>query len=164
MKRRILPGLFLFIALCVVSAAAQKNEAKPDFTGTWIWRIGDSDKYFHQIVIEQKENEIRIVEKINFPNQSLVETDMNHFTDGRGETNQLTNGQLVESVTNRKGNKLVFTYYETDTAKGKKKKLGTTEFSLKKDKLIFKKTPTDGEQETENFMLFQNEREFIRIK
>jgi hypothetical protein len=164
MKKAILASLFILTALCAVPAVAQKTDDKSKDAGTWIWRIGNSDQYFHRLEIVQKENEIEISGLINFPNQPRLATRLKHFTDGRGEKNELPDKQFSESVTNWKGNKLVFTYYRTDPANGKKKKLGTIEFSLKKDKLIFRRTSADGDEELANLGLFLNQREFVRVK
>jgi hypothetical protein len=167
MTKQILTALLLLTVFCVGHVAGQKTDAKskgakPDFTGTWFWKMGNNDKWFHQMSIVQSESEIKISERVSFPDQ--IETESTYFLDGRGEKNQSPDGKISESLTNWKENKLIMTFYQTNAGTGEKIILGTIEYSLKKNKLIIKKKSADRNQAGVDIILSQNEREFIRLK
>ncbi len=150
MKKRILLVVFLISSFCVVTVFSQDKKEKPNLSGTWEFEKSESlnspfvttdkstenVKIFHQVVIEQKELEIKITEKIRYEfinpktKKSVVaegESSSTHFTDGRGESNTV-NQKNSNSITKWKGNSLNVNFYDA-----KKNIIGTVEWKLSKD-------------------------------
>ena len=150
MKRQITISLFLLTIFCVASVFAQKTEKeKLDFSGTWEFEklenstgllIADKNsekfKVFHQVLIEQKDVEIKISEKIRYEflnpktGKSSVtegESALIYFIDGRGENNTIDQ-KKVNSITKWKGNVLTINFYNAE-----KTIIGTVEWKLSKD-------------------------------
>ncbi len=151
MKQKIVIILFLLTAFCAVSVSAQKTEKeKSNLRGTWEFeKLNSADgmlvadknseniKVFHQVVIEQKEAEVKIGEKIRYEfvnpktKKSVVsegETTATYFTDGRGETNTIDK-KTANSTTKWKGNVLSISFYDSKT----KNVVGTVEWKISKD-------------------------------
>jgi hypothetical protein len=151
MKKRIFISLFLLVLFSIVSVFAQKYEKeKPNLSGTWeieksegltnglmlSKKNSDNIKIFHQVIVEQKDIEIKISESthIEVKNPKTGETIVEksdyaatYFADARGETNDI-DGSLTKSVTKWKGNVLTIYYYDS-----KKNLIGTVEWKLSKD-------------------------------
>jgi hypothetical protein len=151
MKRQILVGLFLLTFFCVEIAFAQKTEKeKPNFSGTWVFEklegasgllIADKNskdlKIFHQLVIEHKEVELKLVEKIRYevinpktgkPEILEGETSTTYFIDERGESNTVDK-KSVNSITKWKGNTLMINFLDAES----KKVTGIIEWKLSND-------------------------------
>jgi hypothetical protein len=152
MKIKIVISLFLLLLFSSTPVFAQKDEKeKPNFTGTWEFEklesstdgslIADKNsenfKVFNQFVIEQKEDKVKIDEKIRIEvvnlktGKSLVsksESSCIYLTDGRGESNTV-DGKITNSITKWKGSILTFKYYDSE-----KNLIGTIDLKFSKDK------------------------------
>ena len=134
MKKRILFVVFLISSFCVAPVFSQDKKEKPSLNGTWEFEKSESPnspfsitdkstenvKIFHQVVIEQKELEIKITEKFRYEfispktKKSVVaegESSSTHFTDGRGESN-VVDKKNSSSITKWKGNSLNVSFYD----------------------------------------------------
>ncbi len=154
MKRKI-NSLFLLTILFTGNAFAQKE--KPNFSGVWDFDKKDSKVVFAgteqpvsskgtfncsiKLIIEHNEpklivKEISLCEDTNKANKFLrtTETISKYFTDGRGEINNTSRNDPVESNTEWNGAKIIISIYETNTKNQKKKLFQIKELNLSKDK------------------------------
>jgi hypothetical protein len=153
MKIKFLIGLFLLTGFCAVPVFLQDKKEKPNFTGTWNLNLFKSRLNFFglmskdsknikcssQLIITHKEPEVNVAEdfECNFPNNSSIKPIVKKYsaifyTDNRGETTTFDN-KAAESKTIWDGNKLVVTYYTTDSKSGKKSRSFILEYKLSKD-------------------------------
>lgn len=111
--------LISFINLSVFS---QKEESKPDFTGTWILDTENSVATVdldlnYELVISQMDSELKIIQKSAI-NKKKKNRSLLLFTDKRGETNiylNETHNKQVESKTFWEGDSLIRKYDITST-------------------------------------------------
>ena len=132
------PLLFLILFLCCINSLAQESKTIEKFNGTWIWK---SNENFHQIEIEQNNEEIKIKEKIRSKNKKEIERESIYFTDGRGEKNKFYEDRITESVTNFRKNKIVIDFFFVEPKSNKKMKSGSIELKMKNNnKLVWTQT------------------------
>lgn len=161
---------------------AQKE--KSNFGGVWNFNKKESKVVFAgneqpvssketfgcliKLTIEHNEpelivKEIKMCEDTNKANKFLktTETISKYFTDGRGEINNTSRNETVESNTEWSGKKIIISIYETNTKNGKKKLFQIKELSVSKDKQklieksVFKKPelPQDWKSYTKNVFI-----------
>jgi hypothetical protein len=154
MKISFLIRLSLLTIFFSVNVAAQK--AKPNFSGTWQSDEKNSSVSLfggempakqlfgncsRKMFIQHNEPELIIMGTsiCQEPKKSngavrTSETISRYFTDARGDVNNSSTDETIESKTTWKDNKIVITIYEINEKNGKKKPLFYRELSLSKNK------------------------------
>ena len=152
MQQNILICLILLTTLLAGLVYAQ--DSKPDFSGTWdldlkksrVVLLGTEERDLtkqkfnctEKILIEHKEPELILKKNLLCEDKvtnslKTIETMSKYFTDGRGEVNNISSSDQVESKTEWNGKKIIITIYRTNSANDRKRVFSTKELKISKD-------------------------------